>query len=75
MFISPEDVAYAMGYRDCFFEQDGNKDLCEFDDWFTRGDIDFNFHNYSGPWQIDAYEVVNGVTITDHYVCVWKETD
>jgi hypothetical protein len=73
MYVSPEDVAFAMGYLQCFMAQDGNKDLCEYDEWFCRGNIDFNLHNYSGPWQIDAYEVVNDTVQTDHFVCVWRE--
>lgn len=72
MYVSPEDVAFAEGYVACFFADPDNAVLVEHDDWFTRGDIDFNLHNYSGSWVVDAYEVVNGLTVTDHYVTVWS---
>jgi hypothetical protein len=75
MHISQEDIAFAMGYLMCFFGTDNNKDLCEYDEWFGRGDIDFNLHNYGGPWQIDAYEVIDGQVQTDRFMCIWKETD
>lgn len=75
MYVSPEDIAFAMGYKEHFMSVDGNKDLCEYDEWFGRGNIDFNLHNYNGPWQLDAYEVVEETVLTHRFVCIWKETD
>ena len=82
MYVSPEDIAYAMGYLECFFSTESHRDLLYCDEWFSRSNpndynsgIDFNLHNRDGEWQIDAYEMVNGEIDKGIFVCLWKESD
>lgn len=76
MNVSPADIAFVEGYMAKWFDLNGNVPPAEVDEWFGRGDLDFNLHNYGdGPLRVDAYEVVDGVIDTSYWVRVWTIGD
>lgn len=76
MNVSPADIAFVEGYMAKWFQREPLGEHEEVDEWFGRGDLDFNLHNYGdGALRVDAYEVVDGVVDTSYWVRVWTIGD
>lgn len=64
--LTPENVAYARGYFQCFLDEKVTDELrdSDYDNWFQDGEVDFNLYFSEGWAVVDAYPVENGNTVT-----------
>ena len=72
--LTPEQLAYARGYFQCFLDEQmpDNRDT-DYETWFQDGNVDFNLHFSDGWVVVDAYLVVNGETKTRVHLRILDE--
>lgn len=62
--LTPEHLAYAEGYFQCYIDERADDDRDALDKWFQHGEVDFNLYSEDGWAVVDAYPTVEGNTVT-----------